>query len=164
MALLFTVLTLVLGQSAPWDGAVVSHVRPGHPGIRSLMTQGYNESTLFREIVNRLETAPVIVLVRSGRCDGHVQACLQFLAAENGMRTLRVTVNGFENGGGVLLGLIAHELQHADEIAGADAVTDAASFRAFYRAHGRKNSDGFETDAARRVARAVEQEMSRVPR
>ena len=42
MALLFTVLTLVLGQSTPWDGPVVSHVRPGHPGLRRLMTQDVN--------------------------------------------------------------------------------------------------------------------------
>lgn len=61
-------------------------------------------------------------------------------------------------------GLLAHELQHARELSGA-RIASLNDFVAFYQAHGRHHSSGFETEAAAAVGVRVEREMvaRRVP-
>ena len=60
-----------------------------------------------------------------------------------------------------LIDLLAHELQHALEIAQAADVVDEPSFQKFHRSTGFRMSHGFETVAAIRTARIVASELSR---
>ena len=155
--------TPVFAQSvvavSPWDGPATPNIRPGSCRIRETLVETYGRSATFRELVARVEASSTVVFVRSGRCAGGVLACLHLLAARGRGPTLRITVDNFSTGGAALAGLVAHELQHAAEIAADDSVRDVASLAAFYASHGRQSRAGFETEEARSVARRVEGEF-----
>jgi hypothetical protein len=57
--------------------------------------------------------------------------------------------------------LLAHELQHANEVASAPEVRDVGSFQTFFKRHGWKGSHGFETIEAEAVTRTVAAELIR---
>lgn len=144
----------------PVAGGQLPNIRPGDELLGQLLSDGYVRSGTLRELIDRLEAAPVVVFIRAGSCPARVHACLHLLAAEPGSRTLRITVERSTTGGAHLVGLLAHELQHALEITREESIRDVASFAAFYQAHGRRNSAGFETEQARRIARKVERELN----
>ena len=63
------------------------------------------------------------------------------------------------------IGLLAHELQHAVELADAPEVRDDEGVRQLYRRIGSASDpDHFETAAARRIERAVRMEVGRAHR
>jgi hypothetical protein len=77
------------------------------------------------------------------------------------LRRLLVNLDRFGKSESELVGLLAHELQHANEVASAHEVKDAASFQKFFERRGWKGSDGFETAHAKEITRKVASEMIR---
>jgi hypothetical protein len=57
--------------------------------------------------------------------------------------------------------LLAHELQHANEVASAPEIRDLASFGKLFASRGWKHGDGFETEQARTITRRVVAELNR---
>jgi len=138
-----------------------SAVRPEDAGIRALIARGMERSATFRGLNTRLDASDVVVYVRFSRCREGVGACLAWLSAGSGARRLLITLDRFVRSPDELTALLAHELQHANEVASAPEITDADSFRKAFASLGWKDGHGFETEQARIVTRRVAAELRR---
>ena len=135
----------------------IGHLRVQDPKLKKLVDAALEVSTTFREIASDLERSSVIVYAQYGRCRA-VMACTEFMSAAPPYIYLRATVDPFDKSPSRVMGLIAHELQHARELSGA-RIASLSDFVDFYQANGRYHSAGFETEAAVAVGVRVEREM-----
>ena len=140
------------------EKAAIGHLRVSNVELKKSIDTALEVSTTFREIASDLERSSVIVYARYGRCRA-VQACAEFISAAPPYIYLRVTVDPFDKSPWKLTGPLAHELQHARELSGA-RIASLSDFVAFYQAHGRRHSSGFETEAAAAAGVRVEREMT----
>ena len=136
-------------------------MRPEDAAIRALVASGMGRSATFRHLHARLDASNVIVYVRFSRCAEGVGACLVWVSAGAGARRLLIMLDRFGRSPDELTVLLAHELQHANEVASAPEITDLDSFRKAFASLGWKHSDGFETEQARTITRKVAAELSR---
>jgi hypothetical protein len=124
-------------------------------------------SGTFRHLTSRLSGSDVVVYVRFSRCPGNVAGCLLWASAAPGLRRVLIKLDQFGRSPDELTALLAHELQHAAEVAGAPEIQDLASFQKSFARHGWKGAQGFETaqatDVAKRVAAELSQESQWVP-
>ena len=159
------ILAATLGaQEAAAQEALVpgspGRIRPIDAKAASLIQAGRQRSSTFRRLVEVIEQSDLIVLVQAGHLQHQGQ--LQFIAATPYSRYVRVAVRlpGLEND---LLGTLAHELQHAVEIAGAPEVRDHASLVRFYQLIGRGGRPGatvlMETSNAQKTGAKVLNEL-----
>ena len=139
-------------------------VRPEDGGIRALIAGGMERSTTFRDLNARIDKGDVIVYVRFSRCAGGVPACLLWASAGPGRRYLLINLDRFGRSPDELTALLAHELQHANEVASKPEITDPASFRKVFASLGWRHADGFETGEAREISRRVAAELRRAER
>jgi hypothetical protein len=125
-----------------------------------LVNLGAGRSPVFRALVERLERSDVFVYVESSRAMSG--GCLRFAASSPHGRYLRVFV-GPERDMNQLLALIAHELQHAGEVADSVDVVDEATFNALFARIGRSHCGNrrpcYETAAAVDVGGRVYREL-----
>ena len=135
-------------------------VRPEDAAIRALMASGIERSVTFRDLNTRLESGDVIAYVRFSRCAGGVPACLVWAEAHAGSRRLLIKLDRFGRSPDQLTALLAHELQHANEVAAAADITDTASFRKAFASRGGRHGAGFETEEATRITRKVAAELA----
>jgi hypothetical protein len=133
-----------------------SAVRPEDAGIRAQIARGMERSATFRDLKTRLDASDVIVYVRFSRCRKDVGACLAWVSAGAGARRLLISLDRFGRSPDELTALLAHELQHANEVASAPEITDLESFR--------KAFASFETEQARIITRRVAAELHRAGR
>ena len=136
-------------------------VRPEDAAIRALIDRGMERSATFRGLSRDLDTADVIVYVRSSPCSRGVPACLLWAWADRDARRLLIKIDRFGRSPDELTALLAHELQHAREVAADSQITDLASFQKAFAARGWKHGAGFETEEARRISKRVATELSR---
>ena len=136
-------------------------VRAESDGVRALIAGGMQRSETFRELSARLDTSDVVVYVRFSPCSRGVPACLVWASAGAGARRLLIKVDRFGRTADELTALLAHELQHANEVATASEITDVASFQASFASRGWKHLAGFETGEATRITKQVAAELSR---
>jgi hypothetical protein len=108
------------------------HVRTTDKALRAAFDDGLAHSETFRNLVNRLQASDVVVfLVYDRKPSGEMASHISFVSAAGGRRYLTI---------GMLVRLprvrqvaiLAHELQHAVEIADAPGVVDAASMAVYY--------------------------------
>lgn len=143
-------LTLVpvgaLAQSAP-------HVRIIDPPLRAKFENGLKRSPTLRQLVEQLELAPVLVFVNCAmKLPAQIGAHANLISSVNGLRYVRVELDcGFPDR--IQVGLLAHELQHALEIASREDILDEDSMQAYYEEFGFQSHYGgrhtsYETDAA----------------
>jgi hypothetical protein len=144
-----------------------TRVRSDNEYLIGLIRRGYDQSPAFRELVDALQYSNVIVFVQPGLCAGaRIRSCLVAVAGSNHDRHIRIRVDPahtIENG---LIAAIAHELQHAIEVAERPDVLDSASLAALYRriAIGRCGqglSNECETTRALTTERTVYLELQR---
>lgn len=118
-----------------------------------LLREGYQRSSSFQSLVDRIEQSNAIVLVRLGYCkDGRVRACLTSVAGSLRERHLRIKVDPHASTNR-LIAAIGHELRHALEVVEESAVIDGRSALALFRRVGNTpcgtaSASGCETDAA----------------
>lgn len=136
-------------------------VRAESEGVRKLIASGMQRSETFRDLSARLDASDVVVYVRFSPCPGGVPACLVWASAGAGTRRLLIKVDRFGRSSDELTALLAHELQHANEVATASGITDVASFQESFASRGWKHLAGFETEEATRITRQVAAELSR---
>jgi hypothetical protein len=159
------VLLAIVGvqQAYAQDGSASpepSRLRPMDRKAAGLLEAGKFRSATFRRLADSLERSDLIVWVATGHLQRPGQ--LQFIAATPRSRCVRVAVRlpGLENG---LVSTLAHELQHAVEIAGASEIRDQASLRRFYERIGEGRPAGVgvevETAAAQRIGMKVLNEL-----
>ena len=162
---------LVVGILVVADGVVLgagdteqcerSHVRAADPRAEAAVAFGMERSPTFRSLVEAIQHSDLIVYITArftmaAPIDGEIH----FLTMAGEHRFLHVIVRG-ELSPWDRCAIIAHELQHAQEIADAPAVRDGATMDALYHQIGfAAGVDRHETDAARSVAIQVMREMS----
>src|SRR5262245_25920958 len=138
------------------------HVRSEDPQLSNAIRQGLEQSSTFRNLVERLDRLPGIVHVVSSRCGTRLwepEACLDHrIVVRGGFRFLRVNIYPGESGA-KRLALIAHELQHALEVLSDYTITTSEDVERLFEAIGTKRRSGsFETQAALRVQESVYRE------
>lgn len=164
---LLVMLVFAGSEVTPQASGTFSHLRVVDGRIATLIERSVPESATFREIVSRLESAPLLVFVRCRTRDQQAASAagLAFLAHTPTYRYVRVFVR-CDLPAVVQAPLLAHEFQHALEVVDAPEIVDAATLRQHYEQIGyRSNADdsspSFDTRAAIDVQRRVTLELAR---
>jgi hypothetical protein len=151
------VLLLLSGPSPAIDPA--THLRATSPIVRSLIDEAAVSSPIVNRLISQLENSDTIVYVELTGSPEIPRARTTLAAATCEFRFLRISIN-------VLippidrLPLLAHELQHATEIAGAIEARDENGIRELYNRIGVwGGADRYETRAATDVERSVRAEQ-----
>ena len=149
---------MATGLSVMAEDALRS-VRPEGSAVRALIDDGISRSATLRDLVHELDNSDVVVYIRFAPCTGGVPACLLWAAREPRTRRLLIKINRFGGSPKTLMALLAHELQHAFEVASTPEINDAQSLEHWFEAHGWRASEGFETNEAAAVTRTVMAEL-----
>jgi hypothetical protein len=136
-------------------------LRPEGAAIHALIDRGTEGSATFRDLKTGLDNGNVIVYIRFSPCAGGVPACLAWVSADTDVRRLLIKIDRFGRSPDELTALLAHELQHANEVASDSEITDLASFQKSFMSRGWKHAAGFETEKAREISKRVAAELSR---
>ena len=140
------------------------HVRTTEPEIQALIDKATERSATFRSLIAALNDSDVIVYVetsvtRAARLRGYI---VHRIVAQGNHRyvRLRVNPNGAEE---QRIGVIAHELHHALEIARAPNVGRSETVEELFAAigftFGTRCADCYETTEAMNVERTVREEL-----
>ena len=169
--LLATLLLVSLTRMAAAESGSVElpcdwQVRTTDYRVVTAIAQGLRDSSTFRELVDRLNASDVIVyvMVAAASMPTGVDGRLTFLSASGGFRYVVVHVNT-TMATHHLVALLAHELQHAREIADTSAIVDSESMaRAYatglgYQKHALLGERAYDSDAAIDAGQKVLKEM-----
>lgn len=128
----------------------------------ALLTAGLTHSEIVGSQVAGLEASDLIVLIGTSAMPGKWRGVISLVAAQSDVRYVTVTVNRALDPR-EQLAVLAHELQHATELAGDRTVVDQAGVRALYARLGwATNSDGYETREAQEQERRMREEVRRL--
>ncbi len=138
--------------------------------LKSLFDHGLTQSPTLRAVVDKVEASSILVFVDGDmRMPERLGAQLKFVTSVNDVRYVRVDIN-VTLAPRRQIALLAHELQHALEIADRAEIQDIEAMESFYEDIGFQSFEdgrhrGFETEAALEVQEAVERDLGgRVPR
>ena len=155
--LAFTLLSLTVLEPSR-----LTHVRPETPVMRRLVTTGAARSPTLRSLMARLERSDVVAYVAEDesfrpKLDGR----LAFLGSGGGTRYVRILIatRAQESRN---IATLAHELQHAVEIAERPSIVDQDSMaRAYARiGHGTPAKRVFDTVQAIEIGHRVWREVT----
>ena len=155
------VLTLALPFSTQDSGA--QHVRTTESRILALVDTGVTRSATFARLIATLNGSDVIVYVEPKLTRRSLGGYLaHHIVAQGNDRYLRIAVET-QGAQGRLVPLLAHELQHAVEIAQAPQVRNAESLEQLFVRLAVKFGCGgttcYETQAAKDVEHIVSDEL-----
>jgi hypothetical protein len=155
---MWTLLIALISLSEP-AADPTSHLRATSPFVRSLIDEATVSSAIVNRLITQLQQSDTIVYVELTGSPEVPRARTMLAAASGDVRFLRISMN-------VLVppmdrvALLAHELQHATEIADAIEVRDEAGLRQLYDRIGfGGTTDRYETVAAGEVERRVRAEQ-----
>jgi hypothetical protein len=158
---MFTLMMLTLAIATPDTSA--RHVRTTEPKILSMIDAGLSGSQTFRGLIAALDKSDVIVYVEAKHTRQALGGYLAHnIVAQGDYRYLRIAVDmaGSERR---LVSLLAHELQHAVEVAQTSDASDPVGLeRMFSRlavAFGCGGTACYETQAAKNVESIVGEEL-----
>ena len=141
--------------------AIASHrlpVRPVDATASAALDLAVDQSATARALVQRLEASNVIVHVESSRALPHgLDGMTRFVVSRGGYRYLRITIDA-DLPHRARAAILAHELQHACEVADSNA-EDVESLRALFAHRGRHTGEFYETAAAIEAQRHVKLEL-----
>jgi len=131
--------------------------------LDALIQQGLHESPTFRRLANDVQQSDLIVYVeRHNRFRQGKSGSIQLIATLGGQRYVRVALNSALNERELVV-LLAHELQHASELASSPHVFDENGMRELYCSIGDARQFGFDTLTARQVTAQVSAELATHP-
>ena len=145
------------------DTLAFSHVRTAEPRLRTLIDDAIATSPTVRALVERITASDVVVFVAcepdpNARTAGR----MNFMTASGGVRYVLIRLKPWHRV--TAIAMLAHELQHAAEVAATPSIVDAESLAREYARMGyRKHSlDGlaFDTKEAVEVGRRVIDELA----
>lgn len=154
-------LALLLAITSPSSADPLLHVRGATPKEVRIIDDLLDRSEIARALVAELETTDVIVYVQLAPDHAGGRAATRFVTAAGSHRFLRIAIGTMtpppHRGA-----LLAHELQHAVEIAREPDVRDDEGMQRLYARIGedRAARTTFETTAAREVGLRVRRELS----
>ncbi len=141
----------------------LSRLRTLDHQLASLIRQGLHESPTFRRLVDAVQQSDLIVYVeRHNRFRDGKSGSIQLVGTRGGQRYLRIALNSALNQRELIV-LLAHELQHAGELASAPHVSDENGVRELYCSVGDARQFGYDTERARRVTNQVSAELAAHP-
>jgi hypothetical protein len=132
--------------------------------LKSLFDHGLTQSPTLRTLVEKVEAASILVFVEGEiRMPERLGARTNFVTSVNGVRYVRIDVN-FTLAPRRQIALLAHELQHALEIADRADILDVEAMESLYEDIGFQSFENgrhrsFETEAAIDVQESVEREL-----
>jgi len=145
-----------------------SNVRAETSGMRQLIADGSAGSAAFRALVSSVDQSDLVVYVRCRLFPEHeLRGRMGLLSAAGGHRYAVIEISCYQPYTALILTL-AHELQHAVEVASAPWVVDAGTFAQFYAATGELVSSSgdmkklYETAAAVERAARVRRELRQI--
>jgi hypothetical protein len=156
-------LVLAVGLPFSTQNSPERHVRATEPRILALIDDGLSRSPTFRRLVAALNESDVIVYIEPKRTRQALGGYLaHHIVAQGDHRYLRIAVET-QGSQGRLVPLLAHELQHAVEIAQAPQVRNAATLEQLFVQLAVKFGCGattcYETQAAKDVEHIVSDEL-----
>lgn len=137
------------------------HVRATDPLLRAWITNGGAESATLKSLIDELVASDIIVhVVMVDHLSSGVEGQLYFVTKTPTARYLRIEVTRM-GGRADMIALLAHELQHAVEVAHSPSVRDAESLATFYLRIGEnmKDSRHYDSVAARVTEDIVRREV-----
>ncbi len=158
-----TMFVLALALSTP--ECPERHVRASEPKILALIDAGLSRSATFRGLVATLDESDVIVYIEPKLTRQALGGYLAHnIVARGGYRYLRIAIE-MQGARRSLVSLLAHELQHAVEVAHAPEARDAESLQRTFgllaAKFGCSNTECYETQAAKDVEHIVSEEFQR---
>ncbi|MBX7186050.1 MAG: hypothetical protein K1Y01_12980 [Vicinamibacteria bacterium] len=168
-ALIVGLLTLSVASSAAADQDTLppwTHLRPLSPSAIDLVWESMSRSSIVEDLLRQLEETGVVVYLTDsmpGAVAGPVSH-LVYLSNDETTRYLLVRIDRWRSTPFERIALLAHELQHALEVAAAPEVRDAQGLAKLYRRIGWENQkDKFETEAAQMVGAQVRKQLTKGP-
>jgi hypothetical protein len=159
-------LAAELAQTGSLQCDSLKSVKVSHTTLSQLVSEGHARSETFRGLVNALNGSGWLVFVQPGRCPERAAlACLLHIVGTfEGSRYVRVIVDYRHRHTENVIATLAHELQHALEVAQSPEVKDAASVRALFERIGSvqvrsATATAYETVAARSIGEQVLREL-----
>jgi hypothetical protein len=149
--------------------ALSPSIRSTDPVIGEALADTIQQSDVVRKLVDVIEGSNLIVYLARGDCPKPAIACLMMAGGSPDVRYVRINFR-LPEGLGQASGWhrselsisIAHELQHAAEIAQWPEVVDPASLQAAYARRGLAcGGQHLDTDAAIRAGKARRAELGR---
>src|SRR5712675_30522 len=121
------ILAVQAPHSKPDDApGLFTRVRSTERFMIALIREGYDRSPTFRELVDTLQQSNIIVLVQPAVCaGGRIRSCLTSVNGSSTERHIRISVDT-RTSHNALIATMAHELQHAVEIAEHPEVINAS--------------------------------------
>jgi hypothetical protein len=164
LLLLAALVLLTALARADTPAALLPRVRIEDARLRRLLHEGLACSPTIRALLARLEESNVVVYVEVDNLRRmNVDGRLQFMSAVGDVRYVVIYVAEMPRTRQIAI--MAHELQHAVEVAAAPQGVDFDSFaREFERighASAARIRSAYETDAARRAGEQVTRELRR---
>ena len=152
----------IAGAYGQTDAFTDAAVRSDHHMLRALIRQGTEQSETFRALVSQVGTMNGIVYVQHARCRHSVRACLALKVVRAGPRRIMFVQARVMTDRRETIAAIAHELRHVTEVLEHDHIDSAGEMFLFYRhVASDRQTDYFETAAARAVTEAVRAELKR---
>ena len=139
------------------------HIRGSDPQMRALIEAAAETSATVRALIERITASDVVVFVACERAPNvRGPGRLNFMAASGGIRYVVIRLKPTRLAAAIAM--LAHELQHAAEIAATPSIVDEASLareyaRIGYRSHGSHPGLAFDTKAAVDMGRRVAEEL-----
>jgi len=137
-----------------------THIRATVPALADALDAGVSDSATLRALVDEIETSDLLVYLTfdfspAAATAGHIS----LMSTAGGCRYLRLAVNPRYDGWR-RVGILAHELRHAVEIARDASVIDQRSLASLYRRIGYLSGErSFESAAAIAAGAQVFEEM-----
>ena len=140
----------------------IQRLRSAAPSAQRLIDRAREHSPTIRALAAEIESSDLIVYVEIAHLESAARATTELVTATAYDRFVRVTLPTLTPHSD-LIPLLAHELQHAVEIAREPSVRDTAALRALYARIGTDPGAGhsFETAQARLTEREVRKEAWR---
>ena len=164
---IFTALVAALLVHAAVTGAArdedLPRLRSVDPKLAALIGQGAEQSPTFRRLAEGVQQSDLIVHVeRHNRFRHGASGSFQLVSTRGGQRYVRIGLSSWLNTRELIV-MLAHELQHANELAAAPHVLDQGGMHEFYCSIGETGPHGSDTVTARRVTRQVGAELAAHP-
>jgi S-adenosylmethionine:tRNA-ribosyltransferase-isomerase (queuine synthetase) len=136
------------------------HVRTSSALLSLLIADARDHSPTFVRLVESIESSDLIVYFEATpHMESRFRGRVHFMGASAGYRYLRVQIRTAMNRFDIMASL-AHEMQHANEIAAHPEVVSEAGLAVLYRDIGDEHDwCMFETNAAQEAGRAVRAEI-----
>ena len=164
VTLLLTLTTgFAIDARAGDSAASLPRIRAVDRELRALIDDALATSATVRALAERISASDVVVYIAC-ETDPNVRGPgrLNFMSTAGGFRYVLVRIRPRRRAAAIAI--LAHELQHAAEIAETPAIVDEASLgreyaRIGYRSHASPGGLSFDTKAAVETGRRVEDEL-----